>query len=162
MVGLPSRGEFEATKVTHTGSFHVDAPPEQSIHLFTALGEILWADGWQPAILSGDGTEKGTVFVTSHNEEVTIWVVVDFDPQTFYVRYSRVTPSIRAGTVEVLVHSDSQGGSIASVSYKLTALSEAGNRDLAHFDAQAYSDMMAEWENEIRDAKIDYQAEFPL
>ncbi len=155
------RSEFEAANVTHTGSFHVDAPPEQSIHLFTAPGEILWADGWHPVVLSGDGTEKDTVFVTSHNEEVTIWVVVDFDPQAFHVRYSRLTPSIRAGTIEVLVRSDKQGGSIVEVSYKLTALSEAGNRDMAHFDAQAYSEMMAEWENEIRDADVDYQVEFP-
>ena len=154
-------GDFEAAKVTHSGSFHVDAPPELSIHLFTAAGEILWADGWHPVILSGDGTEKGTVFVTSHNEEVTIWVVVDYDPENFHVRYSRVTPSIRAGTVEVFVRSDGQGGSNVDVSYQLTALNEAGNRDLAHFEAQAYSEMMAEWEIEIRDAKIDYQAEFP-
>jgi hypothetical protein len=154
-------GDFEAANVTHSGSFHVDAPPEQSIHLFTALGEILWADGWQPVILSGDGIEKGTVFVTTHNEEVTIWVVVDFDPQKFHVRYSRVTPLMRAGTVEVCVRSDGQGGSNVDVSYQLTALSEAGNRDLAHFDAQEYSEMMTEWENEIRDTKIDYQEEFP-
>jgi len=161
VVDLPSHGEFEAAKVTHTGSFRVDARPEQSIHLFTGPGEILWANGWRPVVLSGDGTERGTVFMTSHNEEVTIWVVVDFDPHTFHVRYSRVTPSIRAGTVEVFVRSDRQGGSIVDVTYQLTALSEAGNTDLAHFDAQAYSEMMAEWENEIRDAKIDYQAAFP-
>ena len=48
-----------------------------------AIAIILHLDGWHPVILSGDGTEKGTVFVTSHNEEVTIWVVVDFDPQNF-------------------------------------------------------------------------------
>jgi hypothetical protein len=149
MVAPLPRGEFEAANVTHTGRFHVDAPPEQSIHLFTAPGETLWADGWHPVILSGDGAEKGTVFVTRHDEEVTIWVVVDFDPQTFHVRYSRVTPSIRAGTVEVFVRSDGQRGSIVDVTYQLTALSETGNRDLAHFDAQAYSEMMGEWENAI-------------
>lgn len=158
---VASGGEFEAASVTHTGSFHVDAPPEQSIHLFTALGEILWADGWKPAILSGDGVGKGTVFVTGHNDEVTIWVVVDFDPQSFHVRYSRVTPSIRAGTVEVFVRPDGQGGSNVDASYQLTALSEEGNLDLANFDARAYSEMMTEWENEIRAAKIDYQEEFP-
>jgi hypothetical protein len=149
MIAPAPRSEFAAANVTHTGRFHVDAPPEQAICLFTAPGEILWADGWHPVILSGDGTEKGTVFVTTHNEEVTIWVVVDFDPQSFHVRYSRVTPSIRAGTVEVFVRPDGQSGSIVEVTYQLTALSETGNRDLEQFDAQAYSEMMAEWENEI-------------
>lgn len=161
MAPVALSGEFVAVNVSHTGSFHVDAPPEQSIHLFTATGELLWADGWHPVIMSGDGTEKGTVFVTTHNAEVTIWVVVDFDTQNFHARYSRVTPSMRAGTVEVSVRSDGQGGSNVDVGYKLTGLSESGNRDLAHFDAQKYSEMMTEWENEIRDAKIDYQAEFP-
>jgi len=150
---------FEATNVAHTGTVHVDAPPEQAFQLFTAPGEKLWAHGWDPAVFGGgDGRNKGAIFVTTHHNERTIWVVVDYQPDSLYVRYARVTPASRAGTVEVSVRSDGQGGAEAEVTYELTALNETGNQDLAEFDAQEFSHMMEEWEEAIRVAKIDLHA----
>ena len=150
---------FELTTVTHTGTVHVDAPPEQAFQLFTAPGEKLWAHGWDPVVLNGgDGREKGAVFVTTHNDEQTVWVVVDYQPDSLHVRYARVASASRAGTVEVFVRSDGQGGTEAEVSYELTALSEKGNQDLAEFDDQQYSLMMEEWEEAIRTVNFDLLA----
>ena len=154
-------GEFDPVNVVHSGTFDLGAPPEQAFHLFTAPGEILWAPGWNPVVLSGDGTEEGTVFVTSHGDETTIWVVVDFDLNAHRARYARLTPGSRAGTVDVRLHANDGGGATVTVKYELTALSESGNRHLAHFDAKAYSEMMKEWEQLIRAANIDFQALVP-
>jgi len=152
---------FEATNVAYTGTVHVDAPPEQAFQLFTAPGEKLWAPGWDPVVLSGgDGRHKGAVFVTTHHNERTIWVVVDYHPDSLHVRYARVAPASRAGTVEVFVRSDGQDGAAAEVTYELTALSETGNQDLAEFDVQEFSHMMEEWEEAIRVARIDLQTNF--
>jgi hypothetical protein len=149
-------GEFDPVKVAHSGTFDLDVPPEKAFHLFTAPGETLWVPHWDPIILSGDGTEEGTVFVTSHGDETTIWVVVDFDLNRHRARYARVTPASRAGTVEVQVQANGRGGSTVTVSYELTGLSESGNENLAGFDSRAYSEMMKEWEELIRAANIDY------
>lgn len=154
-------GEFEPVNVVHSGTFDLDAPPEKAFHLFTAPGEMLWAPGWDPVILSGDGTEEGTVFVTSHGHETTIWVVVDFDLNAYRARYARITPASRAGTVGVRLHANDSGGSTVTVKYELTALSESGNQNLTHFDAGAYAKMLNEWEIHIRAANIDYQALVP-
>jgi len=152
---------FEATNVAHTGTVHVDAPPEQAFQLFTAPGEKLWAHGWDPVVLSGgDGRNKGAIFITTHHHERTIWVVVDYQPASLHVRYARVAPASRAGTVEVFVRSDGQGGAEAEVTYELTALNKTGNQDLEEFDAQEFSHMMEEWEEAIRVAEIDLQARF--
>lgn len=146
---------FKPTRVEHTGVLRVAMPPERAIELFTGPGERLWAPGWNPTVLSGDGTEAGTVFVTHHDHSTTIWVVVDYDREALRARYARTTPGIKAGTVEVNLRSDGEGGSEVRVTYELTALSEAGNKDLAHFDASAYSAMMKEWEQHIRHAEAE-------
>ena len=148
-------GDFDPASVAHSGEFDLDAPPEKAFHLFTAPGETLWVPHWDPVILSGDGTEAGTVFVTRHGHETTIWVVVDFDVDERRARYARVTPGSRAGTVEVRVRANDRGGSTVAVRYELTALAESGNENLAGFDAGAYSEMLKDWEGLIRAAEID-------
>lgn len=154
-------GQFEAARVAHSGTVRVDAAPEQAFQLFTPPGEKLWVEGWDPVVLSGgDGRDKGAVFVTTHHQEQTIWVVIDYQPESLHARYARVAPASRAGTVEVLVRSDGQGGAEVDVTYELTALSETGNRDLADFDADSFSNMITEWEQAIRVANIDYPSAF--
>jgi hypothetical protein len=154
-------GEFDPVHVDHSGTFDLDVLPEQALHLFTAPGETLWVPGWDPTILSGDGTAAGTVFVTTHGHETTIWVVVDFDSNRHRARYARVTPGSRAGTVEVRLQENDRGGSTVTVRYELTALSESGKESLDSFDAGAYSEMLKAWEEHIRHANIDYRAHFP-
>ncbi|RMH15956.1 MAG: SRPBCC family protein [Acidobacteria bacterium] len=153
---------FRPACVEHAGGFRLDLPPEQAIALFTAPGERLWVPGWNPTLLSGDGTAAGTVFVTPEGPHTTIWVVVDYDPQAFRARYSRTTPGIKAGTVGVEVRADGEGGSEVRVTYALTALSEDGNRELAAFDAARYSQMMKEWQQLIRDATAERRPGAPL
>ena len=160
VAGADTDETFTPTHVEHTGGFRLAMPPEKAIGLFTAQGERLWAPGWDPTVLSGDGTEAGTVFVTSHGHATTIWVVVDYDTDVFRARYARTTPGNKAGTVEVNLQSDGEGGSEVRVTYDLTALSEAGNTDLAHFDEPAYAAMMKEWEQHIRHAEAEIAAHF--
>lgn len=152
---------FDAAHVTHSGRFRVAATPEHAFQLFTAPGERLWAPGWDPVILSGgDGRPKGSVWITSHGTERTIWVVVDYDTDALHAQYARVTPASRAGTVEVFVRPDGSGASEVAVTYALTALTETGNEDLAEFDADYFAHMMVEWERLIREAEIEYPIQF--
>jgi len=152
---------FEAAQIKHTGSFHLDAPPEHVFPLFTAPGERLWAPGWDPVILGGgSGLERGSVWITGHGGEQTIWLVVDYDPAEFHARYARITPTSRAGSVEVFARSDGDGGTDVEVTYELTALNETGDGELAGFDADYFAHMMVEWERLIREADIEYPVKF--
>ncbi len=148
--------------VAHTGKLRVDAAPEHAFPLFTAPGETLWIDDWDPEVLSGgDGRARGSVFVTRAGGEVTYWIVVDYDANARRARYARIAPATRAGTVEVTVRSDGSGGSEVEVAYELTALTAKGDEELAAFDAKAYNRMLAEWERMIRDANLEYPLRFP-
>jgi hypothetical protein len=96
----------------------VPLAPEQALQLFTPVGEREWAPHWAPVFPAGehgDGAAPGTVFLTGG----THWVVVDRAADR--IRYARVTPGVRAGTVEVRL-APHQGGAIAEVTYEMTAI----------------------------------------
>lgn len=147
--------------ISHTGTLRVDAAPEHAFQLFTAPGEKLWVDGWDPEVLSGgDGRNTGAVFVTHAGGDKAYWIVVDYDAEALHARYARIAPDTRAGTVEVFAHSDGKGGTEVEVTYELTALTDEGDRQLAAFDSGAYTGMLAEWEQMIRDANLGYPLPF--
>jgi hypothetical protein len=147
--------------VSHTGTLRVDAAPEHAFQLFTAPGERLWVDGWDPEVLSGgDGRSKGSVFVTDAHGDKAYWVVVDYDEDALHARYARIAPGTRAGTVEVAARDDGTGATEVEVTYELTALTDAGNEQLAAFDSDAYAQMLAEWERMIREANPEYPLPF--
>src|SRR5690348_5713399 len=101
--------------MVYTHSFHIALPPERALRLFTPVGERAWVSHWDPrfpAGESGDGSAPGTVFLTGD----THWVVIDRDEDR--VRYARVTPGVRAGTVEVRIAADGEG-SRADVTYDM-------------------------------------------
>jgi hypothetical protein len=131
-----------------TGRLTVDLPPEQAFTLFTARGEELWAEGWEPRFPGpvDDDTAPGVVWETGHGDGATTWLVVDSDPGR-YVRYARITPGDRAGTVAVALTA-TDGGSDVEVTYVLTPLTAAADRALDEF-AAGYDGFLADWRTAI-------------
>jgi hypothetical protein len=149
----PAAAEAGArTQVRRTGEVVVALPLERAFPLVTADGERLWAPGWEPVVhWPGDGSPAaGAVFSTAgHDGVATHWVVVDWEPARHRVRYARVTPGLRAGTVEVECRASGPASTIARVTYDLVALSAAGDADLASWSAEWYRDFLAGWERDI-------------
>jgi hypothetical protein len=111
----------------YSHSVRVPLAPERAMHLFTPVGERLWVSHWEPQFPAGehgDGSAPGTVFLTGD----THWVVVDRTPDR--VRYARVTPGVRAGTVEVALRPDGEGA-VADVTYAMTSFAEDDGFDPA-------------------------------
>jgi hypothetical protein len=122
------------------GSFHVPRPPTEALPLFTPEGERAWVPGWNPTFLSD------TVFTTDHDGHQTIWVIADRTEHS--MRYARVTPGVKAGTVEVRCQPDGPH-TRAHVTYDLAALGP--DADLDRF-AAGYDAMLADWERRIAEA----------
>ena len=147
--------------VTHRGTLRVAAAPTHAFQLFTAPGERFWIEDWNPAILTGgDGREKNSVWVTEVGGDRAYWVVVDYDTEALHARYARVAPGTHAGTVEVFARPGETGATEVEVTYRLTALTDDGNRNLAAFDADAFARMLADWERMIGDADLEYPLPF--
>jgi hypothetical protein len=136
--------------IRRTAAFTVPLPAERAVGLFTAEGERLWAEGWDPQYPAPERTDEvGAVFITDHGGHQTTWVAVD--RRAAYVRYARVTAGFSAGTVEVELSDVAPGVTRASVTYDLTALSDAGRAWLETFDAH-YDDEIAGWGRHIAHA----------
>jgi hypothetical protein len=130
-----------------TGHLTVALPPKEAFRLFTPLGEREWVDHWEPHFPDPveDDSAPGTVFQTSGHGGTTTWVVLDREPGR-RVRYARIAPST-AGTVEVVLD-EAGGGSEVTVTYELTALTEAARPELARF-AEGYPEFLREWHDAI-------------
>ncbi|MCP4314921.1 MAG: hypothetical protein GY789_02490 [Hyphomicrobiales bacterium] len=144
----------EAVSVFRTGSFQLDMTPDKALPLFTAPGEKLWVPGWNPVVLSGDGFERGTVFVTFGHGHKSYWLVADYDTENHRAVYVRTTPDVDTGTVEVSIVPNGEYSSTVNVTYRMTALSTAGNERLQDaFSEASYADMMKDWRRLISDNK---------
>jgi hypothetical protein len=131
-----------------TGQLTVDLPPDQAFRLFTPCGEQDWVPQWQPRFPApaADDTAPGTVFQTHAHGQTTTWVVVDRTAGR-HIRYARVIPHDNAGTVTVTLD-DADGHSDVTVTYELTALTDAANHHLHEFAAR-YPAFLQSWQDAI-------------
>jgi hypothetical protein len=136
-----------------TSELRVDLPPAEAWRLFTPRGEQAWVRQWRPHFpyAAPDDTAPGTVFETDAHGQITTWVVVDSQPGR-RISYARFTPQSRAGTVAVVVDAAgdgaSDGASRVTVTYQLTALTEAAAEELAQF-AAGYPTFIRSWQDAI-------------
>lgn len=131
---------------TQVRSFRLDAPLERVMPLFTAEGERSWASGWEPVILSG-AVERGSAFATrAHSGIETTWIVADYRPAEGRVSYARLAQGSNIGLVDVSCTAAEGGGTVVSVRYTLTGVSEQGRAFVREFLEPAhYAKMIDEW-----------------
>jgi 8-oxo-dGTP diphosphatase len=143
-------GEHIEGEVVRTGSVRVELPPEEALPLFTAKGETLWVPGWSPTYVTPrDGEPRdGGVWLTKDDDVEVIWRVQRYDAVARVAEYLRVVPRNRVAVVRVECEPEGDG-TRATVTYRVTPLSDAGRTWLASFGEADYEQMMREWEGLI-------------
>ena len=138
-----------ATHVELSGRLHVAAPPDRALVFFTPEGERHYVAGWDPEYLHPpDGAlVEGLTFRTTHNDERTLWLVSRCDVARGMLEYIRIVPESRIGVVSVQLVPSGDGTDV-NVTYRMTALSEAGEQALRAF-AAGFEAMLASWERSI-------------
>lgn len=138
---------FSAVHVERSGTFELPAPPALVLPLFSPEGERAGAPGWEPEYLhpKGGGLKPGLVFRTVAGGEQTLWLLLRFDARDNVAEYVRIVPESRLGTVTVRCTPGTPGATAVTVTYRLTALSAAGNQALELFTEQAFARLLAEW-----------------
>jgi hypothetical protein len=121
------------------GTVEVPLPPEQALALFTPAGERAWAPGWDPVYPVEEDTSPGTTFTTHDGR--TFWVIADRTADS--MRYSRITPGVHAGSVEVRCEA-AGSATRAHVTYDLSGDPATVDQFAGDFPA-----MLAEWERLI-------------
>ena len=135
--------------VTHARSFEIGQPIEILFPLFSPEGEKHWVPGWDYVNVMGTtDLSEDYIFLTrspDHGKDA-IWVVKQYEPASHLVQFYRIEPGIKVGVVTVGCTSAEPGRTTVEVTYQYTALSEAGERFIAGFDASTYSEFIGEWE----------------
>lgn len=139
---------------TCTASFTLDRPAHEALALFTAEGERAWAPGWDPQLLSGDGTQRGSVFRTRSPEGVTTtWVMVAHDRAHHRLSYARFAEGMHVGLVDVRLEDRAPGACVVTVGYTLSAVSDSGSTQVAAaLDPDAFERFIGGWKDLIETA----------
>ena len=142
---------FRAEHVERSHAFVVAMPLAEAFVLFTPEGERRWAEGWDPRYLHpADGrATRGMVFTTAHGNEDTIWMMIRHEPAAGLVEYVRTTPGSRSGRVLVQCTALDAGRTRVNVIYALTALTEAGNKNVRDLDEPSYREYIDSWSRAI-------------
>jgi hypothetical protein len=137
---------MSAPPASQVRSFRLEAPLERVMPLFTAEGERSWAPGWKPVILSG-AVERGSAFTTrAHTGIETTWIVTDYRPTEGRVSYARLAQGSNIGLVDVTCTAAEAGGTVVTVRYTLTGVSEQGRAFVREFlEPERYAHMIDEW-----------------
>lgn len=137
--------------IRRIGTVDVACAPADAFAYFTPDGERLWVPGFDPEYLHPFSGEQGlgAIFTTTHGGEDTLWMILRFSPDEGVAEYARVTPGSRRGTVRVSLAAIGHESTRATISYDLTALSDAGDGVLAAMSETAYTEMLSEWERRI-------------
>jgi hypothetical protein len=133
-----------------SGRITIPVAPAGAFRYFTPEGERRWVPGWNPEYLHPpDGSlAEGLAFRTGHGGEETIWLVTRCNPAAGVIEYVRITAGSRIGTVSVSVAAAGKGATEATVTYRLTSISPAGDSTLESFEA-GFARMLADWETRI-------------
>ncbi|MHA7969983.1 SRPBCC family protein [Rhizobium sp. CAU 1783] len=141
---------FQSFHQDQRHTIHLPGTPKHCFGFFTPEGERLWVDDWSPAYFhrTTAGSLEGTVFSTGHGGEATIWIVADHDPDDHRIRYSRISPGVRAVLVDVHCRPEEDGTSV-EIRYRSTGLSPTGNAVIEAMSGPAFPAMIEAWKHRI-------------
>jgi len=150
LLSLPLTWGQARQHVESTIVLHLNAAPSEIFPLFGPVREAEWAKGWDPRILYPEDRAQiaGTTFTIGEGADQQIWILTTYDPKNRRASYAYFEPGIAANQIEISIQAAPGGTSEASVTYKRTALSEAGDRAVAQFK-QRFPSHRAHWEDAI-------------
>ena len=136
-----------------SGQFELPIPAAEAIGFFTPEGERRWAPGWDPTYPAGEVSEApGTVFITSHGDQHTIWTIHRIDRDGFSAVYTRHSVGKWAGTVSVRCEDTGPAECTVTVEYDTTVLPGGDSSILHRYDDESYKAMMEHWSEAVHKA----------
>ena len=150
MHGSCQEGWREALKsISHTKAFEMPYPIEELFPLFSPEGEKHWVPGWDyENVMGTTELSEDYVFLTKTHDHGTadaIWIVKKYDPGSHFVQYYKIEPGHKIGVVTVKCMRLDAARTEVRVTYKYTALSEAGEKFVSDFSKDVYDKFIGEW-----------------
>jgi hypothetical protein len=126
------------------------AAPAVALPLFGPIRESEWSPHWNPRMLFPAGKEQmaGAVFTTQHGDGEAVWIMTAYDEPGLRITYAIVWPGMCAAKLDIVLTANADQTTEAVVTYRQTALSEAGDRYVKDF-ASDFPKQREHWEQAI-------------
>ncbi len=117
--------------------FDLPAPAAAVFPLFGPVRETEWSPHWNPKILFPADRQQvaGAVFTTKQGDGESVWILVTYDQAALRVEYAIVWPGMCATKLDINLKDTGRNSSEATVTYRRTSLSEAGDTYVKDFAA---------------------------
>ena len=126
------------------------APPSAAFPLFGPVRESEWSPHWNPRILFPTDQRQlaGSVFTTSHGADEAVWLMDTYDERALRIGYVIVRPGMYATRLDIALKAAADQTTEATVTYRQTALSEAGDSYVKDF-ARDFPSQRDHWERAV-------------
>lgn len=128
------------------------ALPAKVFLLLCPVREAEWIPGWKYRLVSSQSgvAELGCVFTTpnEHGSETT-WIVTHHNPDAYQIAFAWVWPEIIATRLEIRLVAKEENTTRSDIRYIYTALTAAGELELAKYDVAWFEKKMKSWEAAI-------------
>ncbi len=131
-------------------AFRLPAPPAAAFPLFGPVREAEWSPHWKPRMLypADNSQTAGSVFTTTQNGQEVVWLLATYDAAALHVGYIIVWPGMCATQLDIVLKPAGGNETEATVTYRQTALSKAGNEYVTNF-ASHFPSQRDHWQQAI-------------
>jgi len=138
-------------RVSRSFTQHLKAPPAAVFELLCPVRETEWVNDWRPKLVLSDSglAEPGCIFITPGIPEDALWLMTEYDPDTFRLEIVKMIPGVVVGQISVSLAADGDDACTADITYAYTSISDHGNRALEEFTDAHFRGFMEIWEKEL-------------
>jgi hypothetical protein len=119
-------------------TLRLPAPPSVVFPLFGPIRESEWSPDWNPTMLyPPEHIQKaGAVFTTREHDQDVVWMLTVYDEAALRISYVIVSPQHNVGELDITLKAVGDKETEATVTHRLTALSEASDGRVKHFASE--------------------------
>ena len=143
--GVPcASAEVAGKQTSNTGHFEVQAPIDKVFPLFDPLNEPKWSPDFRmtPIYPLPFVVAKDAIFATArHGGHDATWVINLYEPVSYRIEYLLFKPDFQVRRISIACVSLAPNRTAVSVTYRVTGVSEQGNRHLSDYGPE----FIAEW-----------------
>ena len=138
-------------KVSRKFTQHLNSPATAVFELLCPVREADWVNDWRPKLVlseSGYG-ELDCIFITPGIPEDALWLITEYDPETFRLVIIKMIPGVVVGRISVTLEAGGDDACTAEITYAYTSISDHGDRALEEFTDDHFKGFMEIWEKEL-------------
>ncbi len=131
----------------------IHAEPEEVFPLLCPVREAEWVPGWDPLVVfTHSGVmEPDCIFLTGEGEPESYWIATRHDRRKLEIELIKVTPGMTVGKINIALKGNADQGTDLEVTYRYTALSEAGQDFVDGYTQDYFIQFMKQWEKALND-----------